>query len=242
MKKLSTIKIKPENYDRLNFMAGVNRTINSVQVAVLKSSVKKWGILRDIIVVKTKLFSGKNELYIIDGQHLFTALTLLEESFSIKVLESNDLDDIVMLMADLNTSAKSWTTENYLNAWCSTGRNAYVTIRDINCDDSTFTLNDIINIYMVNDFVSFRLGDLEIDKQKGDNLRAELTDIFSIIPRNSHFIKKFKSFRSANDYIYNHKAFLKSLKYHRNQFLKIKDGVVIQEMLKCVLKDSLVAA
>ena len=50
----------------LALLAGVNRPIIPTHVIKVCTSIRKYGMLRPVIVVDTTLFTGKTERYIID--------------------------------------------------------------------------------------------------------------------------------------------------------------------------------
>jgi hypothetical protein len=112
------LKIKyTSDYSKFRFMESINRSIDSKHVQKMVESIRKMGVIRPIICVETNIFDGTRGRYIIDGQHLFTALTAENLEIPYITLPIEDEHDIVHQMALLNNSSKSWTLMNYVNAF-----------------------------------------------------------------------------------------------------------------------------
>lgn len=99
-----------------------NRDTNRKQVLKIKSSISLYGLLRLPVCVKTTVINGKNELFILDGQHLTESYDKLDKK-KIKaiVVKTDDLNTIVKMMATLNNINLKWTCEDYVNAYSSMG-------------------------------------------------------------------------------------------------------------------------
>lgn len=112
------LKIKyTSDYSKFRFMESINRSIDSKHVQKMVSSIRSMGVIRPVICVETNIFDGTRGRYIIDGQHLFTALTAENLEIPYIILPIEDEHDIVHQMALLNNSSKSWTLMNYVNAF-----------------------------------------------------------------------------------------------------------------------------
>ena len=110
----------------------------------LASSMNIWGFHTAIIIIKTALFTGKVEYFVIDGQNrLATAIQLRKEVYAeIIEREFTTIEDIVKFMAALNTTQKSWTPDNYVNIWSYLGREDYKILTSIKtkCDFTVTTV------------------------------------------------------------------------------------------------------
>jgi hypothetical protein len=95
----------------------MNRGIDSKHVQKMIASIRKMGIIRCVITCTTDIIEGIMKTYVIDGQHLATALE--REGMPIPYIEINieSEEDLVEKMAYLNNSSKSWDMMNYINAW-----------------------------------------------------------------------------------------------------------------------------
>ena len=183
MKVLATKTTKA--YDLFN-MLSFNRNISMAHKNELIESIRKFGVLRDIICVQTSLFGKKNALYIVDGQHLFSALQYLNLSINYKIVEANTKEQIVELMGTLNNTSKAWTLRNYADCYASINRREYQKVIDI-YENTGININILIPTYGYNKpekmFSSFGAMSKEFksgsfkfyDESKGDFLVKELS-------------------------------------------------------------------
>jgi len=95
----------------------MNRGIDSKHVQKMITSIRKMGVLRCVIACTTNIIEGDKKTYIIDGQHLATALEREEMAIPYLEIEIASEEDLVEKMAYLNNSSKSWDLMNYINAW-----------------------------------------------------------------------------------------------------------------------------
>ena len=105
-----------KNYSMFSLLP-MNREINPKHVEKMLMSLNAVGCIRDVIVVTTKAFEGVKKNYIIDGQHLYTALVRENLPISYRTLNITKVDDVVKAMAGLNNSSKSWNLMDYVNAY-----------------------------------------------------------------------------------------------------------------------------
>lgn len=109
----------------------LNREVAPSQANKLSKSMLKMGNLRAIIVVKMKYKSNIYKYYILDGQHLYTALLSLKAS-EIPVVEVSveSIPSLVEKIAMLNSSSKAWQLKDYVIAW-SNIHNDYNTLLEL---------------------------------------------------------------------------------------------------------------
>lgn len=95
----------------------MNRGIDSKHVQKMIASIRKMGVVRCVLAVTTDIIEGVMKTYIIDGQHLATALE--REGLPIPYIEVTveSEEDLIDKMAYLNNSSKSWDMMNFINAW-----------------------------------------------------------------------------------------------------------------------------
>jgi hypothetical protein len=95
----------------------MNRGIDSKHVQKMITSIRKMGVIRAVITTTTNIIEGTEKTYIIDGQHLATALE--REGLPIPCIDIKieSEEDLIEKMAYLNNSSKSWDLMNYINAW-----------------------------------------------------------------------------------------------------------------------------
>mgnify|MGYP003625118277 CR=1 FL=1 len=97
-----------------------NRKTTKPHIKTMMESINKWGVLRNPIIGKVK---SSGVRYIADGQHLVSAAI---NSTDLKELECTVVDvlnekELIHLIADLNTSSKSWGYQEFLNSWLNFG-------------------------------------------------------------------------------------------------------------------------
>ena len=113
----SKINIKySKNYEKFLFLDN-NRILNPGHVQTMIESIRTMGVIRPVVCIETDVISGKKEKYITDGQHMFTALVAEGLEIPYIILDVEDEIEIVIKMAKMNNSSKSWTLINYVNAF-----------------------------------------------------------------------------------------------------------------------------
>ena len=111
------LAVKTSNdYSKFHFLP-CNRSIDNKHVQSIIESLLNQGCFRDVIVIKTDMIDGQMKYWIIDGQHLFVALQRLEMPIQFRVQEIKDEIDLVLKMAMINNSSKSWNLIDYVVAF-----------------------------------------------------------------------------------------------------------------------------
>jgi len=95
----------------------MNRGIDSKHVQKMITSIRKIGVIRAVITTTTNIIEGDKKTYIIDGQHLATALEREGAPIPYIEIDITSEEDLIEKMAYLNNSSKSWDLMNYINAW-----------------------------------------------------------------------------------------------------------------------------
>jgi hypothetical protein len=95
----------------------MNREIQSKHVETMIASVKDMGIIRPVVCCETNMIEGTKKLYIVDGQHLCTALEAIGETVPYIKIEASSELDLVKKMGHLNSTSKSWVLADYVNAF-----------------------------------------------------------------------------------------------------------------------------
>jgi tRNA A-37 threonylcarbamoyl transferase component Bud32 len=111
------LKIKYANdYSKFAILP-MNRAIDSKHVQKMIASMRKIGVVRTVITTTTNLIEGSMKTYIIDGQHLATALE--REGLPIPYIERSikSEEELIEIMAYMNNSSKSWDMMDFINAW-----------------------------------------------------------------------------------------------------------------------------
>lgn len=140
------MKISVKNHNQINFNSKTkfknylkklktmpsqfNRPISESHIKTMQESVEVLGVLRPIIVIKTSSFGEGYTLYKGDGQHLTQAIINVPNNNltgikSVIEVDIERIDEIIPFVSKLNTTSKSWSLQNYLDAWCTHGLEDY---------------------------------------------------------------------------------------------------------------------
>jgi hypothetical protein len=113
----SKVNIKySKDYEKFLFLDN-NRILNPGHVQTMIESIRTMGVIRPVVCIETDVISGKKQRYITDGQHLFTGLVAEGLEIPYIILDVEDEIELVVKMAKMNNSSKSWTLLNYVNAF-----------------------------------------------------------------------------------------------------------------------------
>ena len=89
------LKVKhTTNYSKFAVLP-MNRGIDSKHVQKMIASIRKMGVLRCVIACTTNIIEGEEKTYIIDGQHLATALEREGQPIPYVVIDSTSEEDFV---------------------------------------------------------------------------------------------------------------------------------------------------
>ena len=119
------------NYDLLKSFPNFNRPYKA-----RKDLADSMNLLDDfidpILVVRTKLYSDKWELYMLDGQHRLVTAAKLKRPFDyVIVAESNDERYIGLMIAALNNKGKKWSKIDFLRFWVHFKNPNYQTLQRV---------------------------------------------------------------------------------------------------------------
>ena len=175
----------------LALLAGINRPIIPTHVIKVCRSIRRYGMLRAVIVVETTLFTGKTERYIIDGQHAYNAcLSLGIEIPYVIIPNLNTIEEIIACIASFNASSKSWSMADYVHAWSSV-REDY---RQLNQLYEQFDLDfDTIMTASTeadggSHVAKLKRGEFVVaDYEKAHRVCQQISDVFEVIPRLDRF-------------------------------------------------------
>lgn len=86
----------------------------------LIESMQESGFIVPIILLKTDLIDGKEKLWILDGQHRCLTARFLGIEVVGEIIQPDNIksiEDIVKLVASLNSNSKAWQLINYVEAY-----------------------------------------------------------------------------------------------------------------------------
>jgi hypothetical protein len=213
---------------KFHYLAGINRPIYPAQVTKLAKSLNRMGCLRPVVVSEISFITGKPQLYIIDGQHLFNALLRNNTSIPYIVIKTKDKKDLIETIALLNASSKTWSMQDYVTAWSSliedyVKLNHYFEVYDIEMSIVAAILTESQpssgNVTKKLKDGSFRI----INEKKNIKILDQLTDVLNVAPRMNRFENRYL----CSEYVrfvkntskYNHQKFLQNLTKNKKQLL-----------------------
>ena len=224
-----------KNYNMFSLLP-MNREINAKHVEKMLKSLNYVGCIRDVIVVTTKVFEGIKKNYIIDGQHLYTALVRENLPISYRTLDITTVEDIVKTMAGLNNSSKSWSLIDYVNAYKVVNNDYMKLLRYINMYNLEPTM---IAMIATNNSKSNRIsklikeGEFEITNSNTELMCKQFSDIFIKIGKADRWVKfNFLSVFMSVYGKYNHKKALARLDKHLPTIKAMSDQHYASEFIR----------
>lgn len=203
-------------------LAGINREIIPNHVSKLAESIKLIGVIRPVVICTTDLIDGSVKDYMLDGQHLYNALMKLDMDIPYVTIKVKTMTDIVVAIAKLNSSSKSWGMLDYLTAWGSlkSDYKKLTSLTNIYDIEIGLTASLLMGRTWHSDTnKAIKSGDFFIqEEERTIKILKALTDVLKIVPFQNRFDNK--SFcRAFIDYFiymgrdYNHERVV----YHFNK-------------------------
>lgn len=165
---LKTVKTMPAMY---------NRVVKDAHVKRMAVSVGSIGVQRAINVIMTDVFTGKMEYYFADGQHLAKSILdtpdkKVDGHLVVFVNEIKVMYKIIPFVSQMNSTAKNWTLEDYLNSWVTHGTKDYEYIRNIKLK-TNYSLSGLIEAFSnecCTGNLDFKNGVFVADKKNGNRM------------------------------------------------------------------------
>jgi len=170
----------------------MNREIDSKHVQKMIASIRKMGVLRCVIACNTNIIEGTNKTYIIDGQHLATALEREGQPIPYIEIAVTSEADLIEKMAYLNNSSKSWDLMNYINAWKMIQPDYMKLFKWKNMYDIEITMLAAIgvnNAGLRTSTQSIKTGDFKITNPNAEDMCKAFNDIFLKIGMSERSVK-----------------------------------------------------
>lgn len=154
-----------------------NRRVKEPHVKSMIKSVETIGIQRSINVINTKAFTGKSTLYTADGQHLTRGILNIPDEqlkghFVVFVNTIDSINKIIPFVSLMNSTAKNWALDDYLNAWVTHGLKDYEYIKTIKITTG-YSLSGIIEAFSnkpATGNTDFKSGVFKADKASGKKI------------------------------------------------------------------------
>lgn len=170
----------------------MNRGIDSKHVQKMIASIRKMGVLRCVITTTTDIIEGEKKRYIIDGQHLATALEREEKPIPFIDIPVESEEDLIMKMAYLNNSSKSWDLMNYINSWKMIRPDYMKLFKWKNMYDIEITMLAAIgvnNAGIKTSTQSIKTGNFKITNPNAEDMCKAFNDIFLKIGMSERSVK-----------------------------------------------------
>lgn len=170
----------------------MNRGIDSKHVQKMIASIRKMGVLRCVITTTTDIIEGEKKRYIIDGQHLATALEREGKPIPYIDITVESEQDLIEKMAYLNNSSKSWDLMNYINAWKMIQPDYMKLFKWKNMYDIEITMLAAIGVNNAgfrSSSQSIKTGDFKITNPNAEDMCKAFNDIFLKIGMSERSVK-----------------------------------------------------
>lgn len=154
-----------------------NRDITDSHVREMKDSVQDIGVQRAMVVTRTSAFTGKKTDYTSDGQHLGVSILSIPDEelkghFVVFVNEMEEISDIIPFVSRMNSTAKNWTLQDYLNSWVTHGLKDYKYLRNIKLSTG-YSISGLIEAFSNKSSTGnadFKNGVLKLNKENGNRM------------------------------------------------------------------------
>jgi len=160
-----------------------NRKVDKAHVKKLVESMKKNGFKGVIQIIKTKFIDGVMRYYVVDGQHRLAAAQQLGIPIRFELTELNTKMETAQFIAELNTSAKSWGTSNFLQVWSDMAIEEYVKLIQIQ-KETGFQITPLLEAYLgTSDQTDYRKGTMKFpNEENSDKIVSQMVDLNKFLP------------------------------------------------------------
>jgi uncharacterized ParB-like nuclease family protein len=239
---LETLK-NVSDFSSFKVLKGKNRPVDEVHVQALIKSMQKYGTgASTCVIIETSAFDGIPTLYQADGQHRFIACERLGLGIDCKVmrLQEDTQLNVILFIAELNNSAKQWSTKNYMESFANNGITEYKIFSEYQ-KRYDFKASDLQNIFNVS-AKDFKSGLMKFPNQENSiKLLDAVAMVKPILPNKAYTRRSlYKVMRISNDYnklanqiikVYEVMK-LKGEKFAENELEFYKDLLVIYQAIK----------
>jgi hypothetical protein len=174
--------LETSNYT-IFFNLPFNRKVDKNHVKRLVNSMKKNGFKGVIQIVKTKFIDGVMRYYVVDGQHRLAAAKQLNIPIRFELTELKSKKETAEFIAELNTSAKSWGTTNFLEVWSAMDIREYVTLAEIQ-KETGFQITPLLECYLeTSNQNDYRNGTMRFpNEENSDKIINQMRDLNKFLP------------------------------------------------------------
>ena len=179
-------------------------------------------------------------LNIIDGQHRFkVAVALRLPIYYIEWPAMTDEEEINFI-AGLNSTAKSWKPNDYVDAWAALGKIPYIQVQQLaERHQCTYTVvMDVCCVDYRKQRKAMHNGELELDAHlKGTTVLNYVAQLKQVIPFSGRMIQGFNKFYMAHQDTFNIKEFKKKLKENVELLKDITERQVFAQVFEKIWND-----
>ena len=199
-----------KKYEVFNLLP-FNRNVDNAHVTKLMESMKKHGFKGVVQIIKTKFIDGTMKYFVVDGQHRIAAAQRLGIAIQFELTELNSKRETAEFIAELNTSAKSWGTANFLDVWSALDIQEYVKMARVQ-KDTGFQLTPLLEAYLFTSNQSdYRKGKMKFPNEKhSDTIVQQMVDLNKYLPSKAFCRRAIV--RVMRNPKYNHKKMVKAIK------------------------------
>jgi hypothetical protein len=220
--------IKPADYSKFFFL-DLNRPIKNNHVRKLRAKIATWGMLFNLLVIETDIFTGTMTLYIADGQHRFNACVDLGIEIPYVKIRLDSKEKIAKIIASINSGSMPWTLDDYMHAWSKIGIDSYIIIKKKR-ESSGIMTSALISFYSLNvsggrSTSRFKDGEFTIPNLE---LSTQLISIYQECVTHMRFEHWTDSSRFADWVITNHPERDKLVNIVKNN--RIKSEILQEEL------------
>jgi hypothetical protein len=169
-----------ESYKKFSILP-MNREIRSKHVEELVESIRNMGIIRPVVACQTNVIEGEDKLYIIDGQHLATALERENMQIPYTTIEVEDEKDLIHKMGKLNNSSKSWVLIDYVNAYkfCNNDYRTLLKYKNLYNLEIMMAASICRNQYAItSNSKTIKSGTFSVSNPQAEQMCKDFSDIF----------------------------------------------------------------
>lgn len=236
MKVNSEIKVKyTKDYSKFSFLT-TNRSLDGKHIQKMIISIRKMGITRPVITTTTNIIEGIKKTYVIDGQHLLSALE--REGLEVPYIELDIKDefDLIDKMAYLNNSSKSWILMDYINAWKML-KPDYMQLfkwhNIYNLEPTMIAAIATLNSNIKHTSAPIKDGTFKITNIKVEKMLEDFSEIFLEIGNVDRGIKfQFLNIFLTASSNYNHKKVLANIHKYLKDIKLLANGEETREFIK----------
>jgi hypothetical protein len=192
-----------------------NREVDNSHVKTLVESMRLHGFKGVVQIIRTKFINGKLEFYVVDGQHRISAAKQLGLPIRFELTELNTRLETAEFISQLNTSAKSWGTANFLSVWSSLDIAEYVKLNRVQ-KETGFQITPLLEAYLfTSNQADYRRGKMVFTNEElSDKIIQQMIELNQYLP-NKAFCRR-AIVRVMRNPKYNHKKMLPAIKQYVN--------------------------